>query len=210
MPRVEMREEDQLPQTDFERVRFWREACADLAHAKKEIVEAEKILAVRAKEKRPDFKDRFTADSEKSRAVTIDGEKAGKVVVEYAAVFEINENLGEDAKKVLYTWGKKTRAYYVREIGEEKMQTIELCLDVLREVGDRDKKAALTKSAANKLRAIELPKHTSKYVREGIEKIIKAFQPLKGKVSVREAKKEVKKNDRYRERSSLPEMRTHA
>jgi len=183
-----MREEDQVPETDFDRIRLWKNACSELKQAKKNVEAAENFLAVRAKEKRPDFKDRFTLEGEHSRAVTIDGEKAGKVVVENAAVFEVDENLGEEAKEALYKWGKKTRAYYAREIGEDRLQTIELCLDILREVGDRDKKAKLSKSAANKLRAIELPKHTSKHVREGIATVLKALQPLKGKVSVREVK----------------------
>lgn len=185
---IEMREEDQVPETDFERVRLWKNARAELKQAKKKVEEAEKFLALRAKKERPDFKDKFTAEGEHSRSVMIDGEKAGRLVVENAAVFEVDENLGEEAKEALYKWGKKTRAYYIREIGEDRMQTIELCIDVLREVGDRDKKVKLSKTAANALRNIELPKHTSKHVREGIAVVLKALQPLKGKVSVREAK----------------------
>ena len=175
----------EMHETDAELVKAWRQAIADIKAAKKTEEQVVERLGKRAKEMRTDFKDKFTAEGEHSRQATIDGGKEGKVAVEFSAVFDVEENLGIEAKLDLERWARKTRGYYSGKLGEQRVQAIELTRDVLVQVGDRKQKAKLTKSSVTALRAIELPKHTSKALRESIARVIKMLQPLKGKLSVK-------------------------
>lgn len=181
-PRIEM------AHTDEELIKEWRQACVAVKEAKKLVEGCVELLARRAKVLRPDFKERFTEEPPHSRQVTIDGGNAGKVAVEFAAVFEVEENLGEKAKAALERWGRNTRARYSNDLGENKVRSVELVYEVLAQVGDRRQKAKLSKSSASGLSAIDLPKHTPKSLREGIEFVVKSLQPGKGKLSVKEVK----------------------
>lgn len=178
----------ELHETDEELVREWKASVVAVKEAKRREEAVVERLGKRAKELRPDFKNRFSDEPPHSRQQTIDGGKAGKVAVEFKAVFDVEENLGMDAKRELERWARSTRGRYSNDLGEDKIRSIELVHEVLAQVGDRKQKAKLTKSAANGLRAIDLPKHTPKSLREGIDLVVKSLRPDKGKLSIREVK----------------------
>ncbi len=164
-------------------VRKWKEARLRLAGAKAELEEVERKLAERAREMRLDFDAPFMPGSRASRSVVVDGGEAGKVLVLCEAVFKVAKDLGERAKKNLEGWVFRFRTKMARKIGEDTVEDIELMTRVLEAVGGR---GALSASAVQRLKALELKARHSKALRDAVREAVESLQPLENRVKVRE------------------------
>jgi hypothetical protein len=164
-------------------VRKWKEARFRLAGAKAELEEVERELAERAREMRLDFDAPFAPGGRASRSVVVDGGEAGRVLVLCEAVFQVAKDLGERAKKNLEGWSLRFRAKMARKVGEDTVEDIELMTRVLEAVGGR---GALSASAVQRLKALELKARHSKTLCSAVQEAVESLQPLENRVRVRE------------------------
>lgn len=165
----------------------WKSAVAGVKTARRLEDQAVLALAMRARGDRANFTKGFTKKPW-SRQVTLDGGKAGKVVVKNTAIFGVAKGLGQSAKKMIYKFCSQTRNRYIQKYGAEHVERIELVARVGAHVADQKNKADLTKTAASALFALPLSARPPARLTRGMELVERALQPTDSKLSVKEVK----------------------